>query len=295
MCFAGAARAAAQDSAVMMPEQSAAKAKQLLQQAIAALGGPAYLNVRDITCTGHVGQFDNHEILSGYVEVNDSRRLPDQAMIEYMGKGRNTFLQYFAGIDGLEYAKGGIVITLFNGDRGWSYDRSGVTDLPADAVSDFHEQTKRNLGNLLRFRLQEPGMFFRYAGRDAVDLKQVDWVELEDADDRTIRIALDSNTHLPIRKIVETRDPRTRTKASETEYYSNYHTVDGVETPFQVLRARNGVKVFQEFFDKCEYNTGLSDSLFTKASLEERWAKSGNKKEKDRDKKRGDASSSSDQ
>jgi hypothetical protein len=280
----------------MMPEQSAAKAKQLLQQAIEALGGPAYLNVRDVTCTGHVGQFDNHEILSGYVEVDDSRRPPDKAMIEYIGKGGNTIWQYMAGIDDLEYAKGGIVITLFDGDHGWSYDRSGVNELPAGAVSDFQEQVKRNLGNLLRFRLKEPGMFFRYAGRDAVDLKQVDWVELEDADERTIRIALASDTHLPIRKVVETRDPNTRTKASETEYYSNYHTVDGVQTPFQLLRARNGVKVFQEFFDKCEYNTGLSDSLFTRASLEERWAKSGNKeKDKSKNKKKDNASSSSDQ
>jgi hypothetical protein len=29
------------------------------------------------------------------------------------------------------------------------------------------------------------------------------------------------------------------------------------------------------FFDKCEYNTNLSDSLFTKASLDERWEKVG--------------------
>ena len=37
---------------MLMPEQSEAKAKQILQQAIQGLGGSSYLNVRDITCTG---------------------------------------------------------------------------------------------------------------------------------------------------------------------------------------------------------------------------------------------------
>ena len=57
---------------------------------------------------------------------------------------------------------------------------------------------------------------------------------------------------------------------------------------FQITRERNGIKIFQVFFDKCEYNTNLSDSLFTRESLDERWAKVGKKekgKDKDKDKK----------
>jgi hypothetical protein len=45
------------------------------------------------------------------------------------------------------------------------------------------------------------------------------------------------------------------------------------------------------FFDKCEYNTNLSDSLFTKESLDERWAKVG-KKPKDKKSKDKDSSTS---
>src|SRR2546425_5701415 len=41
----------------MMPEQSAAKAKALLQQAITALGGQAYLSVRNSECTGRGALF----------------------------------------------------------------------------------------------------------------------------------------------------------------------------------------------------------------------------------------------
>jgi hypothetical protein len=108
-----------------------------------------------------------------------------------------------------------------------------------------------------------------------VDLRQVEWVELVDSDNRTIRIAISQSTHLPVRKIVDTRDASTRMKTDEVEYYSNYRPINGIETPFQITRERNHIKIYQVFFDKCEYNTNISDSLFTKASLDERWEKVG--------------------
>ena len=75
-----------------------------------------------------------------------------------------------------------------------------------------------------------------------------------------------------------------QTKSEEIEYYSNYHPLEGIQTPFQITRERNGIKIFQAFFDKCEYNTRLPNSLFTRESLEERWDKIGSKKEKEKEK-----------
>ena len=123
-------------------------------------------------------------------------------------------------------------------------------------------------------------MIFRYAGPDVVDLKEADWVELVDNENRTIRIAFARNTHLPIRKTVDTRNPNTQLKGQEIEYYSLYHVIDGVQTPFQITRERNGLKIYQVFFEKCQYNTNVPDSLFTKESLDDRWAKVGKKERK---------------
>jgi hypothetical protein len=273
ICFAVAPRAAAQDSAVLMPEQSAAKAKQLLQQAIAALGGSAYLNVRDATCSGRLGQFDHAGNLNGFGKFIDYTQPPYKDRTENLPQ-RN-------------------IIEVYNGDKGWVLDRGGVSDAPVTDLADFQGTVKKDIDNILRHRIHEPGMIFRYGGRDIVDLKPADWIELVDADNGTIRIALAGDTHLPVRKTVATRDPNTQLKSDEIEYYSNYHPTDGIQTAFQITRERNGIKVFQVFFDRCEYNTGLSDSLFTKASLDERWAKVG-KKEKDKDKKKDKTSSSSD-
>jgi hypothetical protein len=260
VCLPAAPGLRAQDDETMMPAQSAAKSKELIQEAITALGGPAYLNVHDVTCTGHLGNFEHSGDLAGFEHFIDYSEPPFKDRQENLPK-RN-------------------IIEIFNGDKGWTLDRGGVSEAAATDVARFEEDTKVDLDNILRHRIHEPNMIFRYAGPDVVDLKEADWVELIDSDNRTIRIALARDTHLPIQKVVEIRDPRTQMKSQETEYYSLYHSVDGIETPFQITRNRNGMKVFQVFFDKCEYNTNLSDSLFTKESLDERWSKVGKKQKK---------------
>jgi hypothetical protein len=254
------APARAQDAEVMLPEQSAAKAKEILQQTIKALGGQAYLNVRDTTCTGRYGQFGHSGDLEGYELFFDFTKFPDKDRTEH-SKKRN-------------------IIEIYNGDKGWIMDRGGVQDAPADAVKNFQDNVQKDMDYILRSRLNEPGMIFRYAGPDIVDLKESDWVELVDSEGRTIRIAIDRATHYPIRKIIVTRDPTTRLRSEEVDYFSEYFPVNGVETPLKYTHERNGQKVFQVFFTECKVNTGLADSLFTKESLDERYAQVGKKDKK---------------
>ena len=262
--LAGAASAAAQDDQFLMPEQSAAKAKQILEQAIEALGGSAYLNVHDVTCTGRLGQFDHSGAVTGFGKFIDYTQPPFKDRQENLPK-RN-------------------IIQVFNGDKGWELDRGGVSDAPQADLAEFKDEVLMDIDNILRHRIHEPGMVLRYGGSDIVDLKPADWVELVDGDNRTIRIAFASGSHLPIRKTAATRNPRTQMKSEEVEYYSNFHPIDGVQTPFQITRERNNIKIFQVFFDKCDYNTSVSDALFTKESLDQRWAQIPNK-DKVRDKK----------
>ena len=250
----------AQSPEVLMPEQSAAKARALLQQAIAALGGRAYLGVRDADCTGRFALFGHSGELTGYTGFHDFWKLPD--------KNRT------------EYAKKGNIVDVYNGNQGWTLDKGGVQEASATAVEEFQENLKKDADNLLRFRLKEEGMIFRYGGSDIVDLKQVDWVEVVDRDRRTFRLALDRSTHLPVRATVTTRNPTTRERTEESNYFSNYHPIAGVQTPFQVERDRDGRKFYQVFYAGCQYNSGLTDDLFSRASLEQRWAQIGPKKKK---------------
>lgn len=268
----------AQNPDTMMPEQSEAKGKQILQALINGLGGPGYLEVRESQCSGRRALFGHSGDLTGYIDFNDFRHYPDKARIEYLAKRHNTILLSLIGLDGLDFTHGGMVITLYNGDRGWSYDRSGTNELPVTAVTDFQEAMKRNVDNLLRFRLKEPGLTIRFGGSDTVDLKPVDWVEINDSEGRKYRLAVDQSTHLLVRAVVSTEDPENQQINDDTTIYTNYQLKDSAWTPMQITREHNDRRTAQFFYDSCRYDPGFPPDLFSKDSLKTRGAELVSKK-----------------
>jgi hypothetical protein len=243
----------------MLPEKSAAKARELIDAAIQALGGDAYLKVRDITRTGRLSQFNSNGDIGGFIEVFDYTKLPDKRRREY-SKRRN-------------------IIDVFNGDEGWSLTREGVEDSAAASLDAFQENLRRGMDNFFRFRYKkEAGIVLRYGGMDLLDMKQIDWVEVSDRDHRVIRIALVRSTHLPIRAVNFQRDRETRNPIEEVDFFSNYQPIQGVVTPFRVARSRAGRRISETVYTSIQFNTGLDDSLFSRASLEQRWSQLGGKK-----------------
>lgn len=276
VCFVPFAQA--QNPDTMMPEQSEAKGKQILHELINGLGGPGYLEVRESECSGRRALFGHSGDLTGYIDFNDFRHYPDKSRIEYIAKRHNTILLSLIGLDGLDFAHGGIVVALYNGDRGWSYDRSGISELPAAAVTDFQEAMKRNVDNLLRLRLNEPGLTIRFGGSDTVDLKQINWVELDDSEGRKYRLAVDQSTHLLVRSVVSTEDPENQQVNDDTTIYTNYQLKDSAWTPMQITREHNDRRTAQFFYENCRYDPGFPQNLFSKDSLKTRGAELVSKK-----------------
>jgi hypothetical protein len=278
--------ATAQPAQELLPEQSAAKAKAVLQQVIAALGGSAYLNVHDSDCEGRVAQFGSSGDLMGFTPFRDLWLLPAKNRVEYISKGEHSVLAYLLGADGLNITHGGILVTVFDGDQGWLLDKAGVSQQPEDVTKNFVEQVKSGMNNMLRSRMNEDGIELRYGGTDLADLKEVEWIEFSDRDHRALRMAVDKSTHLPLRWVVDKRDPETREHTEVATSYTQFILLDGVQTPLSITRAQNGRRVSQTYLTGCKYNSNLSPQLFTRASLEQRMAEVSKKGYKDsKDKK----------
>jgi hypothetical protein len=260
--------ASAQNPDTLMPEASAAKAQQILQQLIAAFGGPTYLDIRDSDCEGRLARFGHNGELSGYTNFKDYWRYPDA--------------------NRTDYSKKGVVINLYVGDKGWTLDKSGVSELSAASVADFQDQAKRDINNLLRVRIKEPGMAIRYGGIDIVDLKTVDWVDITDSEQRNFRLAVDQSSHLLARAVVSTPDQTMNDRNVETNIYTNFQLMDGVRTAMQITTDRNGRRSSQVFFTICKYNSGLPADLFTKSALDKRFSEVGSRKSKEEKKKEKD-------
>src|ERR1700730_10493040 len=184
-------KSAAQPGQDLLPEQSAAKAKAVLQQVIATLGGSAYLNVRDSDCEGRVAQFGSSGDLSGFSPFRDLWLLPAKERVEYISKGEHTVLAFLLGADDLSISHGGVLVTVFNGEQAWMLDKAGVTDQPEDVTKNFVEQIKTGMNNMLRSRINEDGVELRYAGTDLADFKEVEWIEFAARDHRAVRVAVE--------------------------------------------------------------------------------------------------------
>jgi hypothetical protein len=227
-------------------------AKEIIPQMIAALGGEAYLSVRDSDCTGRLSQFGPLTgALGGFAEFRSVWIFPDKYRREISRKG--------------------IIIDVYNGNQGWTLDKGGISDTDPVVVAGFLAGLKTGFDNLVRYRLKEPDLEYRYRGIDVVDLKQADWVEITDTDQRSFRIAVDRGTHLPVRFAVTTLDPKTGEPTQDTTIYSNWHVVDGVQMPFGVSRERDGRRSQQSFYYGCKLNSGVSPTLFTKEDLQNHW------------------------
>ncbi len=253
----------------------------MIQRAIRALGGPAYLGVRDVTRTGRYSTFEHNGAAMGPIKIVDMVKMPDKERIEYIF--RREFETYIPLPIDIPFHKTGSAFEVHNGNQGWTLSGGGVDVMPPEAFDRVRQQHKKDIFLLFRSRLNEPDLIFRYTGQDTVNLKQVDWVEVSDADRFTVRIAIDHSTHLPVHAVFLFRDLESGDPVQEDDDYSSYHLIQGVVTPMQISHDHNGYHASQMFLEDVKYNTGLSDSLFTRESLEQLWAKSGKSKGKGKD------------
>lgn len=213
--------------------------QEILDRAIARLGGEAFLAVTDMVAVGRFYQFQRGE-LSGGDEFRDLLKFPDR--------------------ERTEFGKDGEVIRINNGDRGWNVntEEKSVEEQIPEQITLFREELKVTLDYLLRVVLPSSEATLQYVGRDMIDFSRVDVLEIRDEDRTRISLYIDRSDGLILKKSVR----RLSNPQVFDEVYSNYHEIDGVLTPLLVTRYTDGVKSMEIRYDSVAYNSGLEDALF---------------------------------
>ena len=83
-------------------------------------------------------------------------------------------------------------------------------------------------------------------------------VTLISAQNEAVTILMDIQTHLPLRRSFEWRDPLYKDKNLDAEEYDDYHMMGGFQTPLNITRFKNDDMVRQQFIDKAAYNQDLA-------------------------------------
>jgi hypothetical protein len=229
--------------AVPTDQESVRKAKAVLDQAIAALGGDAYLNWKTQTSEGRSYSFHHGEPNSVGTLFWRFKQFPDK--------------------DRLELTKKRDVTEIFNGDKGYEVTYKGVRNLDEkDELAPYLRRRHYSLDLVLRQWLHEPGVALFYDGQTVAAQKETDEVMIMNAKNEAVTLNFDINTHLPVKKSFVWRDPVDKQRNVEEEIFDNYRLINGIQTPFDVTRIFNGDMAFQSFLTSASYNQPLDASMF---------------------------------
>ena len=235
-------------------EDSQARAKRVIDEAVAALGGQAFLTMQDRSESGRVYSFYREKITGLATATIYTRYVPASNPHDLGVRERDSFAKSHKD-DKEMYAD------LFTNDGVWDISYRGVRPLPKDRLPRYKESQRRNIFYILR--LHEPGMIFESQGADVLDNRPVEIVNITDADNDTTTVYFDQTTKLPTRQVFYRRDPVTKDRDEEVTVFSKYRDVGGgVQWPFDMQRMRNGEVIFQIYSESVKINQGLADSLF---------------------------------
>ncbi len=227
------------------------KGKQIVDQAIQALGGERFLNLHTRHTNARLYSFfhdrmSGYDIANIYTEYRDNKASKGVQLREREVLGKHQDYSY-----------------LFNEDQGFDITFRGARPLPDDRWASYVRTATNDILYILRFRYDEPGMEFDYIGNQVFITNHVEVVDITDATGKTVRVFFDYNSKLPVRQSFSWLDPDTREHNDEVTEFDKWRDAgDGIMLPFTIERERNGYKVYQMFANKVEANAQLPANIF---------------------------------
>ncbi len=236
-------------------ETTQQRAKRVIDEAVAALGGNAFLEMRDRTESGRAYQF-YRDRLSGLAVAEIYTRYVTRPEPPVPG---------FLGVREKEFFPKSQSAILFN-ETGEGFDVTwrGARPLPDETLARYKDTMLHNVLYILRMRLGEPGLNFDSQGSDVRENQPVEIVDIFDSQNRTVTVYFNKLTKLPVYQTYRRRNPQDNQFDVEVTRFTKYRDVGGgIQWPFAVERERNGEKIFEMYCESVTVNKGLKDDLFT--------------------------------
>jgi hypothetical protein len=222
--------------------KNARKAHDLLEQAIQALGGDAYLNVHTIEEQGRTYGFHHGQPTSNGMLFWSFVEYPDKERIEVTPERD--------------------VAYLYVNNKGWELTYKGPRPVETKDMDDYRRHRKFSLEAVLHDWVNDPSVALFYDGNALAGNLPADQITLINSKDEAVDLFLDLDSHLPIKKSYKWRDPVDKQLNIEEEIYDNFRMVQGVNTPYGFTRYFNGDMAAERFVNAVHYNEQLDQAMF---------------------------------
>jgi hypothetical protein len=222
--------------------QNSDKAKAIIEQGIQALGGQIYLTIRDREQQGRGYGFHHGNPTGGGGPFWSFSQFPDKERVEFT-KERD-------------------IAQVFVGDKGYEITFKGPHPVEQKDLDDYLRRRRFSLERVLRMWVNDPGVVMLFEGNAIAAQHPAYQVTLVNAQNESVSLYFDTDTHLPIKKSFEWRDPVDKQKNLEEEVYENYRSVSGIMAPYNVTRYFNGDMSNQRFLNTVTINQDLDPAMF---------------------------------
>jgi len=218
-------------------DKNAQQARAALDAMVRALGGSAWLNMQNMEREGHIAAFFQGNPDPGTTEFFEFHQWPDH--------------------DRIEFTKHRDVVQFFIGRQGIEVTYRGKHPLPQDIVDDYLRRRDHSIETAVKVWMKNPNTILIYEGQHLAERHLAEQVTLISPQNEAITILMDAQTHLPLQRSFQWRDPVYHDKNTDTEEYDDYHTISGFPTPFTITRLKNGDTFRQYYVTKAVYNQNL--------------------------------------
>ena len=230
------------------------KGKRLIEQALQAVGGDAFLGIRNSIRSGRAYSFYNRQVrgLARITIYDRFDELKADAEVDWLPISRREV-----------YTEKGDYYALFLNGRGYEVTYRGAAPEPEDYMQKYRLGAQRDIFYFMRYRMNEPGLYYYYTGTEIIDNTPCDAVDVTDADGDAITVYLNQSDGLPHSQQYLRRDPKTRIPYEERSVFGRYRKVGATLLPFIIRRERDGDQVFELFADNYEINTKIAPKIFS--------------------------------
>ena len=223
--------------------KNAQQARAALDRMVQALGGQAWLDMKNQEREGFIAAFFHGNPDAGTTLYYEFHQWPDH--------------------DRVDVTKHRDVVEFYLGNEGWEVTYRGKKPMDKELLDDFLRRRDHSIETAIKVWLKDPNTILVYEGQHLVERKLGEQVTLISADNESITILMDTQSHLPLERIFQWRDPLYKDKNTDAEEYDDYHTMEGFPTPFSITRFKNGEMWRQYYIKKVTFNQELPGDFWS--------------------------------
>ena len=190
--------------------KNAQQARAELDAMVKALGGDAWLQMKNREYDGRTAAFYHGKPSGSTGGVLGVSCLAGSGPVRSFTKHRD-------------------VVQIYTGRQGWEIIYSGKKELPKEQVDDYLRRRDHSIETVIKVWLKDPATILLYEGQHLAESHMANQVTLISSQNEAVTIQTDSETHLPLRRTFQWRDPLYKDKNEDAEEYDNYRLVNGFQ------------------------------------------------------------------